>query len=76
MSKSKAQKIVNQVDDEFGISLVMYQNSELEALKDKIEEFLELNVPTEELADADDRRDEFGLDEIDDMDGMSLDEEF
>jgi len=50
----KAQKIVNEVDQELGIALVAYQNSELEFLRDKLEKFLDLGVDTEDLHDADD----------------------
>lgn len=54
MSVKKAQNIVNQVEDRLGISLVSYQNNELEWLKDQLESFLEQEVETEELADPSD----------------------
>lgn len=63
----KAQKIVNEVDNELGIALVAYQNSELEHLKDQLEKFLALGVDTEELHDADDD------DLLDDMEDEDLD---
>lgn len=60
MSHREAQKIVNEVDAELGISLVAYQRHELEFLKNRLEEFLDLDVDVDELSDADDYRDEFG----------------
>jgi hypothetical protein len=50
----KAQNIINQVDKELGISLVAYEISELELLKNKIEALLDLHVDMDELHDADD----------------------
>jgi hypothetical protein len=52
MSVKKAQKIVNDVDSELGINFAGYQNSDLEFLKKKLEEFLDLEIDTEELEDA------------------------
>lgn len=54
MSNSKAQKIVNEVQDRLGVSLVSYQNSDLEFLKERLEAFLDLEVDTEELTDPED----------------------
>jgi hypothetical protein len=69
MSIKKAQKIVNEVDHELGISLVAYQNNDLEFLKKKLEDFLELEIETEELQDADDAMmgEEFEEDESQDL---------
>lgn len=50
----KAQKIVNAVDAELGIALVAYQVGELEYLKTQLTKFLDLEVDTDELHDADD----------------------
>lgn len=63
----KAQKIVNEVDRELGIALVAYPNSELEWLKGRLEKFLELEVETEDLHDADD--DDFLEEEVGGDDG-------
>lgn len=54
MSIKKAQNIVNQVEDRLGISLVSYENHDLEWLKDKLESFLELEIATDELSDPQD----------------------
>lgn len=54
MSVKKAQGIVNRVEDRLGITLVAYENSELEWLKDQLEEFLDLEVSTDELSDPED----------------------
>ncbi len=62
-NQKKAQKIVNEVDAELGIALVAYQNSELEYLRDQLNKFLDLDVDTEDLHDADD--DDFLDDEED-----------
>lgn len=51
MSVKKAQAIVNKVEEELGFTMTMYQNSDLEYLKTKLEEFLELDIETEELQD-------------------------
>jgi hypothetical protein len=67
----KAQKIVNEVDHELGISLVAYEISELEFLKAKIDAILDLEVDMDELHDADD--DDF-LDEEDLSDDAPFDE--
>lgn len=48
----KAQHIVNEVDYKLNLSLVGYENSELEFLKNKLQEFLDLEVSTDELVDA------------------------
>lgn len=50
----KAQKIVNKVEAELGISLVAYEITELEFLKTQIDELLDLEVDMDELHDADD----------------------
>ena len=71
MAVKKAQKIVNEVDRELGITLVAYQNSDLEFLRKKLEEFLALEIDTEELEDADDA-DDFGMeDEEEEEDGCT-----
>jgi len=66
----KAQKIVNQVDGELGIALVAYTNSELEYLRNQLNKFLDLEVETDDLHDADD--DDL-LDDVDDEDELSDD---
>ena len=58
----KAQRIVNEIDNELGISLVAYEVAELELLRDKVTALLELEVDVDLLHDADD--DDF-LDEED-----------
>lgn len=52
MSVRKAQSIVNEVDGNMGISLVAFRLDELEYLKSKLEEFLELEIDTDELQDS------------------------
>jgi len=71
----KAQRIVNEVDAELGIALVAYQNSELEFLRDKLVKFLNLDVSTDDLHDADDS--DFLDDEDEDLsdDDMPVDDE-
>jgi len=54
MSLKKAQKIVNELDDKFGINALGYQNSELEIIKDMLDNFLELGVETEDLQEPED----------------------
>ena len=54
MSVKQAQKIVNHVDDEFGITLVAYTNAEIEAIRNRLSEFLELEVSTDDLTDPED----------------------
>lgn len=54
MSLRKAQAIANVLEEELGFSLVSYQNSDLEFLKNKLEAFLELEIETEELEDPSD----------------------
>ena len=66
MSVKKAQKIVNDVHGELDINLVSFQLSDLQFLKDKLEDFLEQEVEIEDLADPDAPNDEFGLDEVED----------
>jgi hypothetical protein len=58
MSVSKAQKIANMLDAEYGFNMVAYQRSELEFMKNKLEEFLDLEVETEELEDTSDLSDD------------------
>jgi len=50
----KAQKIQHQIDDDFNIDVAMFQNTDLRRLRDKISEFLETGVETEELKPAGD----------------------
>lgn len=69
MSLKKAQKIVNDVEEELGISLVVYQNHDLEYLKKKLEEFLDLDVDTEELSDPEELSSDDG-EELDDDDSV------
>jgi hypothetical protein len=57
MSVNKAQEIANVLDRNLGFSLTSYTNSDIEFLKTKLEEFLELEVETEELEEPDDDRD-------------------
>ena len=54
MSVKKAQSIVNEVETRLGITLVTYQNSELEWFKSQLEEFLDLEIETDELSDPED----------------------
>ena len=54
MSVKKAQGIVNEVDNRLGITLVSYQNNEIEWLKSQLEEFLDLEIETDELSDPED----------------------
>ena len=72
MSIKKAQNIVNQVQDRLGISMVAYQNNELEWLKNQLEEFLDLEIETEELSDPDDLYDD-DIGDDDDEDRLSHD---
>ena len=58
MSVKKAQSIVNDVVDRLGITLVAFQNSEIEWLKNQLEEFLELEIETDELEDPEDLSEE------------------
>jgi len=51
MSVKKAQSIVNEVEDRLGITLVSFQNSEIEWLKAQLEDFLDLEIETDELED-------------------------
>jgi len=51
-AKKIAQKIVDQVDSELGIALVAYSTSELELLRDKIDDLLRTGVDIDELHDA------------------------
>lgn len=69
MSIKKAQKIVKDVYEELDINLVAFQVSNLQFLKDKLEDFLEQEVETEDLADPDEPSDDFGLDEIEEDEG-------
>ena len=54
MSVKKAQKIVNEVEVRLGLTLTAYQNNEIEWLKDQLEEFLDLEIETDELSDPED----------------------
>jgi hypothetical protein len=54
MSVKKAQEIANVLDRDLGFPLVAYQNNDLEFLKAKLEEFLDLEIETEELEEPDD----------------------
>lgn len=54
MSVNKAQRIVNEINERMGISLVSYQNHELHWLKSQIDDFLDLEIETEELQDPED----------------------
>ena len=54
MSVKEAQGIVNQIEERTGISLVSFNNGELEWLKDQLEEFLDLEIDTDELMDPSD----------------------
>ena len=60
MSVKKAQSIVNEVQDRLGITLVSFQNNEIEWLKAQLEDFLDLEIETDELEDADDVGDDYG----------------
>jgi hypothetical protein len=67
MSKiRKAQDIANMLEEELGFFLASYQMSDLELLRDKLDEFLQLGVETEDLEDPDDalaREEAFGEDD-------------
>lgn len=67
MSTKKAQSIANQIADRIGLSLVAFTNDELEWLNHELEEFLDLEVDTGELADPEDQ--EFSLDGDSEDDG-------
>jgi hypothetical protein len=54
MSVKKAQGIVNEIENRLGVSLVSYQNNEIEWLKSQLEEFLDLEIETDELSDPED----------------------
>jgi len=54
VSVKKAQKIVNEVEVRLGLTLTAYQNNEIEWLKDQLEEFLDLEIETDELSDPED----------------------
>jgi hypothetical protein len=62
MSLNKAQRIVNQLYERYGIDMVAYQTDELSHLKEQLEEFLDLEVDTDELAAPEDA--EVDLDEL------------
>lgn len=67
MSLKKAQTIANVLDRDLGFSLASYQNTDLEFLKVKLEEFLKLDVDTEELEESDDDLDtEWDEEDLDD----------
>jgi hypothetical protein len=53
-SIKKAQKIANMLEEEFGFFMVQYTNNDLETLKNKLDEFLLLDVDTEDLEDPED----------------------
>jgi hypothetical protein len=61
-SVKKAQKIANQLDEELGFSLTSYQRNDLDFLRNKLEEFLDLEVETEELSDPEELASDDGLD--------------
>lgn len=71
MSIKKAQKIANLIESELSINLTSFTNQELELLKSRLEEFLELEVETDELSDPED---DLSFDE-DDADEESYDED-
>jgi hypothetical protein len=54
MSVKKAQSIVNEVEGHLGITLVAFNNDEIEWLKSKLEEFLDLEINTDDLQDPED----------------------
>ncbi len=62
MSVKKAQTIVNSLYQRYGIDLVAYQNDEIAQLRDQLEEFVDLEVDTEELSVPEDC--EVDLDEL------------
>jgi hypothetical protein len=45
----RAQIIADQIDRDFGISIDAYDNRDLERLCNKLEEFLELDISTDDL---------------------------
>lgn len=66
MSIKKAQEIANVLDRELGFSLTSYQNNDVEFLKTKLEEFLDLEVSTDELEEPDDSFDDVMESDFDD----------
>lgn len=66
MSLKKAQKIAEDVNNEIGFNLVKLPVADLQYLKDKLEDFLELEVETEDLVDPDEPNDDNFLDEVSD----------
>ena len=75
MSLQKAQKIVNLVDEQFGISLVGYTTAELQVLKNKLVAFLDLEIDPEDLSDADEAFMEEDYEDSADEDECELDNE-
>jgi len=69
MSLKKAQNIANHIEAELGICIAAYQITELEFLKSKLEEFLDLDIPTEELEES-----ELMSEFDDDFDGLEEDD--
>ena len=67
MSIKKAQSIANQLYARYGLDLVAYQNDEITQLKDQLEEFVELEVDTDEL--------EVPEDCADDLEDLEADED-
>ena len=45
----RAQVIADQIDRDFGISIDAYGNQDLERLRNKLDEFLELDISTDDL---------------------------
>jgi hypothetical protein len=77
MSLKKAQEIANVLDRDLGFSLTSYQVTDLEFLKAKLEEFLKLDVETEDLEEPDDSLDqEWDSDDFTDDESFDEDEQY
>ena len=54
MSFKKAQGIVNELYYKYGVDILAYQNNEISDLKNSLEEFIDLEVDTDELVPPED----------------------
>lgn len=68
MSLKKAQKIADEIETATGINLASYQNDDLHFLKDKLEEFLDLDIETDDLEGFEELSDNFELDDPEEID--------
>ena len=67
MSVKRAQTIANELYTRYGVDITNLQNEDISDFRDKLEEFVELEVDTAELSTPDD---------IADDDGALFDEDF